>query len=489
MANNSTSTITNNADTNLLNWEELHQSKYAFDTKFQLQLADGEVVCADQIIRVIPKRRLVGFGTWREQPVFVKFFIDSKRANAHMEKDVEGVKILTNAKVPTPALLYQGITRDKKIHVLIYERIFDAKNLEEMWQARNSIEAIFPLLQAAVVELATQHVLGVMQNDLYFKNFLITDKTIYTIDGAEIELFPQRLPKKTSMHNLAKFLSQLGVGTEEYKEKLFRHYAEARAWILKDEDFVDMALMIKNRDEYRRSRYEKKIFRDCTDFSRIKKWHTFAMFERGAAAPEFMRFLYNPELAFNHPSTSMLKDGGSSTVVRVMFDNRDLVVKRYNMKSFWHLLRRCFRPTRAATSWRISQKLSLFGVATAKPIAFIDKRFFKLRGKSYLVMDYIEGQHAGDYFAKHPENITLIKSIATILKNLAKLDVTHGDLKYTNLLIDKNEQAVLIDFDGAEEHVNQSSLRSAWSKEIKRFLRNFDEMPDVRQKFVEELGE
>lgn len=495
MANNCTATIPNNdaQAPNLLDWDGLHESKYAFDTTFQLQLADGNIVHADRVIRVIPKRRLVAFGRWQEKEVFIKFFIDSKRAKSHMEKDVEGVNILLENKIPTPALLYQGTTKDERICVLVYERIFDSKNLEEKWLEKQSLDDIMPLLKAVTVELATQHVLGIMQNDLYFKNFLITEKTIYTVDGAEIEHCSQMLPKRSSMHNLARFLSQLGVGTEEYKEELFRHYAKARGWLLKDEDVFDLMMMIKHRDEYRRSRYEKKIFRECTDFSRITKWHTFAMFERGIAAPDFMRFLYNPELAFNHPSTQIIKNGGSSTVVRVAFDGKDLVVKRYNIKSTLHFLRRCLRMTRAATSWRISQKLNLFGIATAKPMAFIDKRFFCFRGKSYLVMEYIPGQDIAEYFqgvaGDESKTNSMVKRIVCILKGLAMLDVTHGDLKSSNILIDQKDQPILIDFDGAVEHSNQSSLRTAWKKEIKRFFKNFDNQTSVKEKFVRELGD
>lgn len=494
MGNNYTMTTPNQTKTHdLLTWEGLHESKYAFDTKFKVQMADGQEIFANQVIRVIPKRRIVAFGTWNDQPVFVKFFIDSKRAKLHMQNDVQGVKILMENKVPTPALLYQGVTKDERIHVVVYERIFDVSNLEEVWKNRKSNEEAYPILQAVVTELATQHVLGVMQNDLYFKNFLIAGSKVYTVDGAEIEICPQSLPRKTSMYNLARLLSQFGVGFDDYKQNLFKHYATARGWILKEEDYVNIALMIKHRDEYRRSRYESKIFRECTDFSRIKKWHSFAMLERGYAAPEFMRFIYNPELAFNHPTTQILKDGGSSTVVRVKLDDRDLVVKRYNLKNIRHKLRRSLRATRAAHSWRVSKKMSLFGIATAKPIAFVDKRFFALRGKSYLIMDYIPGENMGEYFVR--ENLSvdaktnMVDRIAALLKNLAKLDVTHGDLKSTNILIDKNEQPVLIDFDGTQEHVNQSSLRTAWQKEIKRFLRNFENLPEIHQQFVEKLAE
>jgi tRNA A-37 threonylcarbamoyl transferase component Bud32 len=177
--------------------------------------------------------------------------------------------------------------------------------------------------------------------------------------------------------------------------------------------------------------------------------------------------------------------------VKITLDGNDYVVKRYNMKNFWHRLRRCLRQTRAASSWRLAQKLSLFDIPTARPVAFIEKRFFCFRTTSYYVTEYVSGEHAGEYFSRHynqnEKTTNMIKRISMLLKSVAKIEITHGDLKITNILIDSADQPVLIDLDGASEHFSLIGLRKAWQKELERFLFNFNANPMLRKKFESEL--
>jgi len=479
-------------ETNTLTWKDLHAAHFAFDSPFEIPLIDDQVFSADEIIRIIPGKRLVAFGTWQEKPVVAKLFFDKKHAKRHMEEDLAGVERLRENKIPTPPIYYYGICKDKRIYILLFKRIFDAKSLHDIWLKKKNPERLLPALKGVTVELATQHVLGILQNDLHLKNFLLTRKKIYTLDGAQIELFPVLLSKKTSMHNFALFLSQLGVGTEELQMKLFNHYASSRGWLLKPEDTTELFMMIKKWNHERWLRYQKKIFRESSEFACMETWSKWGVYDRNYAKPEFERFLHDPEMAFHHATAVVLKAGRSSTVIKVTLDQQELVIKRYNLKNFWHRLRRCLRTTRAATSWRLAQKMKLFGIPTAKPVAFIEKKYFGLRGKSYYVMEYVPGEHGGSYFMRHrgeEEKVNeMVARIAKLLKNLAKLEVTHGDLKITNVLIDDQENPRLIDLDGAAEHAALSSLRAGWRKEIKRFLENFQDDPALQEKFKHALG-
>src|SRR5205085_4110489 len=118
---------------------------------------------------------------------------------------------------------------------------------------------------------------------------------------------------------------------------------------------------------------EKKIFRDCTDFACFRDRRTKGMYDRKYAGPQLMAFLSSPESIFDSPHAIVLKAGRSSTVIKVTLDNRELVIKRHNLKNFWHWSRRMLRSTRAFHSWRLAQKLRLFGVTTARPVTFIEK--------------------------------------------------------------------------------------------------------------------
>lgn len=497
MGNNYTMTIPSgevqsSQQTKTAGWRDLSSAKFSFDSPFRLGLMGNQIFIAERVVRILPKKRIVAFGTWEGKQVVAKLFFDPQRAKRHAEKDAAGVKVLIENKVPTPGILYQGLSEDKRIHVVLLERIFDSQNLEEMWLDRQSLDELLPVMQAVMTELATQHVLGLMQHDAHLKNFLVTEKHIYTLDGDQIERFPQMLNKKASMQNLALFLSQLGIGLEAYQEKLFLYYAKLRGWLLKPEDSTFLFLEIKKCNEQRWQRFEKKVFRDCTDFVSMSKWKAHGMYNRQYTGPEFLAFLQQPDMLIDQAEgANVLKAGRSSTVVKVELDRRTLVIKRYNMKNMLHRIRRCLRPTRALVSWRLAQKMRLFGVRTAKPVAFIENKYLGFRSKSYYVTEYIPGMDIGDYFTAHRNDQSLVSAMVTkvsvLLKSLLKLEITHGDLKSTNILIDEKSRPVFIDLDGANEHLSLSGLRSAWHKEIKRFLRNFNGDIELQEKLKNEL--
>lgn len=474
-----------------MTWAGLYAAKFAFNKPFCLGLSDNQVFFSEQVVRVIPKKRIVAFGTWQGKPAVIKLFFDTKNAKRHMEKDVAGIKSLQRNKTPTPELLYEGYTSDRRVYALIFERITDAKSLDEIWRQKQSIEEVLPVLKSVIIEIATQHVLGLLQHDLHLKNFLLTEKTIFTLDGGQIELFPSLLSKQVSMNNLALFLSQFGVDAEGYQEKLFKHYADARGWVLKKEDFMDMFILIKKWNDIRWKNYEKKIFRNSTSFVKFRRWNASGVYDRNYESPALLNFLSHPESAFVPLTSKLLKAGNSATVVKVEMDGRYYVVKRYNMKSFWHRLRRCIRQTRAASCWRLAQKLCLFDIPTARPVAFLENRIAGLRGVSYYVTEYVSGEHAGEYFARNLLNkdkvSAMVTRISMLLKSVAKVEITHGDLKITNILVSPHEQPVLIDLDGASEHLSLSGLRKSWQQELDRFLLNFSNNPVLRNKFETEL--
>lgn len=471
----------------------IYAATFAFDEPFDLELADGTFFHAEKVVRIIPKKRMVVFGTWQDKMVVAKLFFHPHRANKHIKKDVTGIHILRDNKIPSPDLYYQGISADKRAHVLLLERIVDADNIEDVWVQKKNTYELMRILQLMMIELATQHVLGVLQHDLHLKNFLVTKKNVYTLDGGQIEFFSHRLSKKISMKNVALFLSQLGVGVEEQQEALYRYYAKARGWLVKNKDIPILFSMIKKWGYERWQRYEKKIYRESSDFSRLHGWGYVGMYDRRYASCDFLNLINYPESAFKSTSAVLLKAGRSATVVKMSVDNHEFVIKRYNVKNGLHFLRRCFRSTRAFSSWRLAQKLKLYRIPTATPIAFIEKRHLGLRGVSYYVMAYVPGGHVGDFLQAHQTDevkmTRLIKRVTTLLKNLATLRITHGDLKITNMLLDSEDQPLLIDLDGAKEHTSAAKLNYAWRKDIKRFLQNFYSQPLFLKRFQKELNQ
>lgn len=185
-------------------WKDLHAATFDFDQAFQLDLADGQYFLAEKILRLIPKRRLVALGTWQGKSVIAKLFFNDQHARRHMEKDQAGIEALIQNHIPTPMIYYAGVSVDRRVYLLIFEYISQAKSLEEIWRNQHGI---YPkkILQTVMHELATQHVFGVLQQDLHLKNFLFSGKNIYMLDGAEVNLHPPLLSKKIKLRKSCYF--------------------------------------------------------------------------------------------------------------------------------------------------------------------------------------------------------------------------------------------------------------------------------------------
>lgn len=453
---------------------------------------DHVLIC-QKVIRFVPHKRLVVFGTWGNQAVVAKIFFNPKKGKETCLRDAQGVKALAAVNIPTAKLLYVGTAlTDTQLHVLILEKIDHAMTLSEIWRIKKSIEEVTPLMRAVVIEIATHHVLGILQRDLHMKNFLITSKTIYSLDGSKIVEYQNPLPKKISLSYLALFLVQLGVGTEQLRQDLFEVYAKSRGWLIKK---ADIRRVRRETIRIRRDlsgRYLNKIFRNCTAFKKMSSLTQCTIYDREYKSPALMTLLADPDSFFENKKSQMLKSGRSSTVIKVMINDQAFVVKRYNIKNIWHRLRRFLRKTRAATSWRLSQKLFSQGIPTAKPVAFIEKRFLGFRGRSYFIMAYVPGQHSGEYFLSRERDERALKAMAerilTLLINLKEMRLIHGDLKMTNILID-NEKPILIDLDGMTEHRSMFRFHQFFAKEIKRFMKNWEKSPTIRALFDDLFSE
>ncbi|HLB57431.1 MAG TPA: lipopolysaccharide kinase InaA family protein, partial [Gammaproteobacteria bacterium] len=354
-------------------------------------------------------------------------------------------------------------------------------SLDDVWRDKLDLSEALPLLRGVILELATQHVLGILQRDLHLKNFLVTQRKIYTLDGASITTFGEPLDKKISLTNLGLFFAQLGVGTDDLQEDFFKYYAKLRGWPIKNSDLTTLRSIVIQSNQKRQQRFQKKVLRNCTAFSKTKTSKQWMMQDRGYLSSEFTQFLKNPDKAFSTAS-HLLKAGRTTSVAKIKINNHLFVVKRYNIKNSLHALRRCLRETRAVTSWRLAQQLRLFCIPTAKPVACIEYRFLGLRSKSYFIMEYIEGPHLGNYFSRYrygdAEAEKVAERVVNLFKNLGELRMTHGDLKMTNILV-ANNHPVLIDLDGMIAHRSAASFRRAFKKEINRFMKNWEDQPDV----------
>ncbi len=463
---------------------DLHQILAPGKLALSLNLSDGASLVCDEVVRVIPNKRLVCKGIWQKKAVYAKLFIDARAAH-YFARDLAGVTDLLAAKIATPALLFQGQTQEGA-YVLVFEAVANSLNVEQVWQ-KSDTKARFILAKNLVQEIAKHHNAGLLQTDLYLKNFLVENDKIYTLDGDGIRKFT-RLSQQRALQNLSVLLSKFDVlEVEAWLADLLKTYAEKRGW----EALPDGGLIKKTANAHRQkiaSNYaDKKVFRQCTD---VKKYATkkglggsWILFSRA------YEYLYIPnDLGALLTEQNLLKKGNTCTVGLIEIDDKKIVIKRYNIKSFWHGLSRAVRQTRAAVSWANAHRLKILGIATAQPIALIEnKNFGLLNCKAYFLAEYIDAPDTAQFFSQMQDKMACaeaVKNIVMLFYKLYFLQISHGDMKATNIKM-VNNKPVLIDLDSMIQHRFVFMFEKAHARDLRRFMQNWQDDNALYNAFME----
>ena len=142
------------------------------DQTQSIALASGTTLEMLDIKRYLPGRRLVGSCLWNGQPVYAKVFW-GKDAEKYQQRDQQGIQRLMAAKIATPKLLLAEAGIEGS-HVLLLEEIANAENLDTVWNTLPGLSTQRLLLAKQLVGVvANHHRYGLMQTDLYLKNFIL----------------------------------------------------------------------------------------------------------------------------------------------------------------------------------------------------------------------------------------------------------------------------------------------------------------------------
>ena len=178
----------------------------------------------------------------------------------------------------------------------------------------------------------------------------------------------------------------------------------------------------------------------------------------------------------------ILKTGDATYVSNIIWNNKDIVVKRYDNKGFIHSLRHTIKKSRARKGWLYAHLLGALDIDTPNALAYIEQRRGLLVWQSYLVTQYIEGENLWLFLCE--DDVTelrkkdVIHQVVKLLDKLWRSRITHGDLKHTNILVTENGP-VLTDLDGMIVHKLELLYRNKQAKDIKRFIRKTNISPEL----------
>lgn len=439
-------------------------------------------------LRIFPGRRIVCDAFMGDENVIVKIFAIDADGERLALNEITALQRLHAKGIDTASVLYSGHSEGRDFYIIVYKKIQQAHTLRELWEQTADTDIISRLVSL----LAEQHNQGVLHNDPHLNNFLLANDTIYTLDAQDIAFQDTPVTELTGMQRLAECLTFFRLEDEAQIEIQLNTYMQVRRLSVTEQHLAQLIDMMRQSLSHKQQDYLKKIFRECSEFVCNKDFRQFAVYPRRLSSTGFDEFIQAPNSVFTATGAAMLKNGNTCTVIGTRIDDLDVVIKRYNIKNLLHVLRRCWRPTRAAHSWRNAHMLTtVYNIPTAAPLALIEKRFGPLRLTSWYVMQQVATMSAHELFLDATISIEEKRLYAgrlvEILIRMARFQISHGDMKATNFLF-RDGQFFVIDLDSMRQHHRRGSFETAFRRDLQRFMQNWQGSAVLSQLFHELLS-
>lgn len=447
-------------------------AKGAADATFGLVLDDGSELQSLEVVRRVPGKRLVCCGLLKGQAIYAKFFIGGQAAK-YAARDKRGALWLAQEGLATPALLLESRVADQGCEVLLYAAV-PARNAEQVWQDMDAGERL-ALARRLVAEIARHHRAGLLQTDLYLKNFLVDAQAIYTLDGDGIRQLRAFGRQRQQWDNLARLISKFDVdAVPVWLPGLLQQYAVTAGEQLPD--IASMQRLIARHWQYEMRQYARKVQRPCTDVHVEQTSRHYLAVNRAKDSQILRQALAAPDGLLDAAGALRLKSGNTCTVAAIEIDQRKMVIKRYNIKNFWHGLGRAWRPSRALVSWANAFRLQVKGIATPTAVAVLERRWLGLRREAYLLTEFVHACDAAEFYADasidQEAREQVARRIARLFFQLFCLQLEHGDFKATNVLI-HDQHPLLIDLDSMRQHRCRKRFERRHVRDLQRFFKNW----------------
>lgn len=446
-------------------------------TPFYLDVVEDagiESLRLESILRIVPGKRLIAVSTWKKQTVIVKLFFHAGSWKRNQLRDIRGVNLLTQANIPTPSILHQTTTPDRKGGVLMIEYLQEGTSLMSLFESAQSLEEKHRIQEMAITTIANCHDAGIWQEDIHLENFILLGELVYVIDGGAVRAARRGMDDETSLGNLALFLAQFPVAMDENAEFLFQRYMQ-EAPSLANHNESDLMPKILTARMGRLASFGRKLFRSTTSNRCVRSSGQFLVYDRQLHSADLDKFIEDPDSYIE--AGKIIKNGNTSTVSEVTIGDQTYILKRYNIKNFWHGVRRFFRASRAHHCWRNASLLEMLGIATPHPLLFMEERvLWVFRMKAYLLCEKIQSPHleaqiAADRYNKIDQT-DLLDAFRRLLQIMRDYKISHGDMKATNFIYENNELFVL-DLDAMRRHSSTKKFDAKYSKDLARFRRNW----------------
>lgn len=450
---------------------------------FWLEIPGGQRWLCSKLLRLLPGKRAVLYlekshedGS-TEACVCKVFF-----RHRDYKRETQGHALLTRHSIQTPELMEQI---DGKDYWLILYRFVGGPTLEELAHRPDTREHQLALRQT-VTQVARMHKAGLRQVDIHLGNFIVCDGSAYVVDTAAVTAHQAPLEATLAAENFGDLLAQYPLQAIDTPENLWPEYQAGNPspnWSVET-----LPSAVDKMRGLRWKHYRSKLTRECSEFSVDHNWQRFAVWRKSENDQALTSLLGRMDQAMEEGQ--YLKQGNTATVARYSQADRELVIKRYNIKNFRHALSRAWRPSRGWQSWHNAYYLIFIGLETPLPLALVEHRCGPLRGRAYLMSEYCTGQSLLRYVEDaKPEAVkSIITEMANIINLYLEAGISHGDMKADNFLVD-DSRIIITDLDPMAFHSSDDRCARALNRDIRRLLANWtgDKLALVKQTLAAKL--
>lgn len=437
------------------------------------------------VLRLLPGKRVVLRGSFRDRPVAIKLFVKNASSARHIAREQAGFEQVRAAGLQCPRLLAHFVSRCGRFEGLIYEFLVDATDLAQCWPhfdpaqkqqwLRRLVDAMLQLHQRA----------GASQQDIHLGNFMFRGEQLYLLDLGSIAIGNAPLPQARCIDNLGQLVAQFDIGEQTLLDTAVAHYFEQCGWAGSPALRQNLRRAIDKARQYRVRDYLGKAGRDCTLTRFEQRFDRVLAVRREWEGDDLQRFIEDPDRFM--AAGELLKAGNTATVVKGLLNGRPVVVKRYNIKNWRHAMSRSLRKTRAEHSWRMAHLLEILGLDSLRPVALLERRRGPLRGTAYFISTWIDAPDLLSVGTQRKLSAAELLALDALLRQMIAARLSHGDFKANNLLV-RDDHLAIIDLDSMRRHDSPEKFQRAFARDLNRLLRNWPEENPVFAQVAEQVA-